>query len=204
MRFGVRSMTAPLQRALLVEPAGGDFVAAAWSAEPDLDALRRDHAALAELLAELGVEVTVAHAPEGLVDACYPYDPVFVTGAGYVELCMAKPARVREPAFLAPAVEEAGVARIGALTGEAVADGGDMLWLDDRTLAVARGYRTNKAAHEQMTRLLEPEGVAIERVDLACAGGPDRLLHLLSVISPVTDDLAVVFEPLCPVPLLEA
>ena len=203
-RYGVRSMSAPLRRALLVEPAPGDSAAARWLGKPDLDVLRRDHAAFAELLANLGVEVTVVPAPYGLVDACYPYDPVFVTGAGFVELRMAKRCRANEPRFLAEALAEAGVPRIGGLSGDAVADGGDMLWLDETTLAVARGFRTNKAAHQQLADLLAPEGVTVERVDLACAGGPENLLHLLSVVSPVAEDLAVVFEPLCPVPLLEA
>ena len=79
-----------------------------------------------------------------------------------------------------------------------------MLWLDESTLAVARGYRTNAAAHEQLRGLLAAEGVTLERFDLPHHGGGDRLLHLLSVVSPVAADLAVVFEPLCPVPLLEA
>jgi len=197
-------MTAPLRRALLVAPAPGDWAAARWPAQPDVNALRRDHAAFAELLASLGVDVIVVPAPDDLVDACYPYDPVFVTGAGFVELRMAKPCRADEPSFLAEALAEAGVPRIGRLSGDAVADGGDMLWLDEETLAVARGYRTNRAAHEQLDELLAREGVRIERADLASAGGPAHLLHLLSVVSPVADDLAVVFEPLCPVPLLEA
>lgn len=204
LSWGVRSMTAPLRRALLCEPANGDFAAAGWSAPPDLFELRRQHAAFADLLAGLGVEVTVVRAPDGLVDACYPYDPVFVTGAGVVELRMAKAARLGEPEFLAGTVEAAGVPRLGALSGGAVADGGDMLWLDDGTLAVARGYRTNAAAHAQLSELLAPEGANVERFDLPHHGGAERLLHLLSVLSPVADDLAVVFEPLCPVPLLEA
>jgi dimethylargininase len=203
-RFGVRCMTAPLRRALLVEPAAGDFAGAGWTAEPDVDVLRRDHAALVDLLAGLGVEVTVVAAPDGLVDACYPYDPVFVTGSGFIELRMAKPARADEPPFLAGVLADTGVERLGGLSGDARADGGDMLWLDEQTLGVARGYRTNRAAHEQLGDLLAPQGVQVERVDLACAGGPKHLLHLLSVVSPVASDLAVAFEPLCPVPLLEA
>jgi N-dimethylarginine dimethylaminohydrolase len=197
-------MTAPLRRALLVEPAAGDFAAAGWLALPDVDLLRRQHAALAELLDGLGVEVTVVPAPPGLVDACFPYDPVFVTGAGALELRMAKPARTGEPAFLAAALAGMGVPPAGRLSGAAVADGGDMLWLDERTLAVARGYRTNGEAHSRLRELLAAEDVRLERFDLPHHRGRSGLLHLLSVISPVADDLAVVFEPLCPVPLLEA
>ena len=196
-------MTAPLQRVLLSEPADGDFGAAGWRT-PDLDRMRRDHAALVGILANLGVDVTVLPAAEGLVDGCFTYDPVLVSGAGFVELQMAKPVRRPEPPRLALALEQMGVPRVGALEGDAVADAGDMFWLDERTLAVARGYRTNAAAHEQLEALLGPEGATVERFDLPNHRGPEHLLHLLSVISPLADDLVVVFEPLMPVPLLEA
>src|SRR6476646_7853522 len=96
--FGVRSMSAPLRRVLVVRPTTtGDFGAAGWR-QPDTGALLREHEAFVALLDSLGVDVTVADAPDGLVDACFAYDPVFVTGAGAIELRMAKPARRAEPA----------------------------------------------------------------------------------------------------------
>lgn len=200
----MRSTTAPLQRALLSEPADGDFTAAGWTATPELGRLRRQHAAFAELLSELGVDITVLPAADGLVDACYAYDPVLVTERGVVELRMAKPARVPEPARVVAALGELGVPLAGRLADGAVADAGDMFWLDENTLAVARGYRTNAAAHEQLAAILAEEGALVDRFDLSHHRGPESLLHLLSVVSPIADDLALVFEPLCPVPLLEA
>lgn len=201
--FGVRSMSADLRRVLVVRPtAAGDFVAAGWRA-PDTDALRREHDGFVELLDGLGVEVVLAEAPDGLVDACFAYDPVFVTGAGAVELQMRKPARREDPAFLVAEVEKAGVPVVGRLTGAATADGGDMCWLDETTLAVGRGYRTNAAAHAQLGEILGREGVTVERADLPHHLGAAHVMHLMSVVSPVAPDLAVVFEPLAPVPLLE-
>jgi N-dimethylarginine dimethylaminohydrolase len=200
----MRSTTAPLRRALLSEPAGGDFQSAGWLGTPELTRLRRQHQAFAELLAGLGVDVTVLPATDGLVDACFAYDPVLVTEPGVIELRMAKPARVEEPARLAEALGNLGVPVAGRLEDGAVADAGDMFWLDDRTLAVARGYRTNAAAHDQLSTLLAEEGAVVERFDLPHHRGPEHLLHLLSVVSPLADDLALVFEPLCPIPLLEA
>jgi N-dimethylarginine dimethylaminohydrolase len=78
-----------------------------------------------------------------------------------------------------------------------------MCWLDDATLAVGRGYRTNAAAHAQLAEILRPEGVAVERADLPHHLGAAHVMHLMSVLSPVAGDIAVVFEPLAPVPLLE-
>ncbi|HEX6936371.1 MAG TPA: arginine deiminase family protein [Actinomycetes bacterium] len=201
--FGVRSMSADLRRVLVVRPSTtGDFVGAGWRV-PDAEALLREHEGFVALVDRLGVQVVVAEAPEGLVDACFAYDPVFVTGSGAVELQMRKPARRAEPAFLAAEVEKAGVPVVGRLTGEATADGGDMCWLDDTTLAVGRGYRTNAAAHAQLAEILGREGVTVERADLPHHRGAAHVMHLMSVVSPVAPDLAVVFEPLAPVPLLE-
>jgi N-dimethylarginine dimethylaminohydrolase len=200
---GVRSMVAQLERVLVVRPTtSGDFAGADWRS-PDTGALLRQHEAFAALLDDLGVEVIVAEAPPGMVDACFAYDPVFVTGAGAIELQMSKPARRLEPAFLAAEVEKAGVPVIARLTGAATADGGDMCWLDPTTLAVGRGYRTNAAAHQQLVEILGREGVTVERADLPHHLGEAHVMHLLSVVSPVADDIAVVFAPLAPVPLLE-
>jgi len=201
--FGVRSMTAPLRRAMLRAPASsGDFAAAGWRT-PDSELLRAQHAGLCELLASLGVEVTVLPPADGLIDACFVYDPVFVTGAGQVVLRMAKAPRRDEPALLSAALEKAGVPVAGRLAGGAVADGGDLLWLDDSTVAAGRGYRTNAEGHRQLAEILAREGVEVRRFDLPHHRGAAHVLHLLSVVSPVADDLATVFEPLAPVPLLE-
>ncbi len=201
--FGVRTMSGPLHRVLTVRPTTiGDFAGAGWRT-PDGDALLREHDGFVELLDGLGVEVTVAEAPDGMVDACFAYDPVFVTGSGAIELQMRKPARVDDPAFLIAEVEKAGVPVVGRLSGDARADGGDMLWLDETTLAGGRGYRTNAAAHAQLQMLVADEGVIVERADLPHHLGAAHVMHLMSVVSPVAPDLAVVFEPLAPVPLLE-
>ena len=200
--FGVRSMSAELRRVLVARPATGDFAGAGWR-RPDVDALRREHDGFVDLLSGLCADVVVVDAPEGMVDACFTYDPVLVTGAGAVVLQMRKPARRGEPEWLAAEVERAGVPVVGRLTGEAHADGGDMCWLDERSLAVGRGYRTDAAAHAQLAELLSAEGVTVERADLPHHLGAGHVMHLMSVVSPVAGDLAVVFEPLAPVPLLE-
>lgn len=202
--FGVRSSIAPLRRVLVATPAvEGDFAAAGWR-PPDRSALLREHAAFADLLESLGVDVVRVQAPPGLVDACFVYDSAFVVPSGTVLLRAAKPARADEAAWLEPLMESAGVPVVSRLEPPAVADGGDMFWLDDATLAVARGYRTNAAAHAQLADILTPVGVRVERFDLPHFLGPAHVLHLMSVCSPVSGDLAVVHPPLAPVPLLEA
>lgn len=201
--FGVRSMSAPLRRVLLRRPATtGDFAAADWRT-PDPVLLGRQHDEFAALLGALGAQVELADPADGLVDAVYARDPALVTGRGAILFQMVKPVRRPEPELLGTEFERAGVPVIGRLTGDAVADGGDFIWLDEHTLVVGRSYRTNEPAVAQLRVLLAEEGVTVVSVDLPHATGPDHVLHLMSFISPVADDLAVVYPPLAPVSLMQ-
>jgi dimethylargininase len=202
-RFGVRSMFTPLHRVLVRRPAlAGDFGGAGWRT-PDPGLLARQHEAFVEVLYGLGSVVDVAPAADGMVDATYVRDPGLVTGAGAVLFQMAKPARMAEPALLGTALEGAGVPVIARLSGAARADGGDFIWLDEKTLLAGRSYRTNAEALIQLRTILEAEGVTLEAVDLPHDRGPGYVLHLMSLISPVAADLAVVYPPLAPVRLME-
>jgi dimethylargininase len=196
-------MSAPLRRVLLRRPSlAGDFAGAAWRV-PDPGLLARQHQAFGQLLTDLGCEVEVAPAVDGLVDATYVRDPGLVTGSGAVLFQMAKPARAAEPAHLGAALSDAGVPVVARLAGNARADGGDFIWLDERTVVAGRSYRTNAEGLRQLTEILAAEGTRLEPVDLPHDRGPGHVLHLMSLISPVADDLAVVYPPLAPVALMQ-
>jgi dimethylargininase len=202
-RFGVRSMSAPLRRVLLRRPTvTGDFAAAAWRL-PDAGLLARQHEAFGQLLTDLGCQIEVAAPADGLVDATYVRDPGLVTGGGAVLFQMAKPARAAEPALLGDALSAAGVPVVTRLAGTARADGGDFIWLDERTMLAGRSYRTNAEGLRQVAQALVAEGATLDSVDLPHDRGPGHVLHLMSLISPVADDLAVVYPPLAPVALMQ-
>ena len=200
MSFGVTSMTALLRRVLVRRPATeGDWAGAGWRV-PDPVVLARQHEAFCALLAGLGAEVEVAAALEGQVDAVYMHDPLLVTARGGLPLRMRKPARAREPAHAREELERLGVPLLGELPEGAYADGGDRFWLDDELMAIGLGYRTNRAGAAAVEALT---GVAVEAYDLPHDQGPAHVLHLQSMISAVTDDVCVVYEPLAPVRLLD-
>src|SRR6185295_12033147 len=121
--------------------------------------LERQHAAFVELLDGLGAQVEIADALEGQVDAVYMHDPLILSGRGGIPLNMAKPARMKEPAHAAEALQSVDVPVIGTLEGDAYADGGDRFWLDDKTAAIGLGYRTNQAGAQMLQDLLAPEGI---------------------------------------------
>ena len=174
-----------------------------WRSEPDPVLADEEHAALRAILEDAGAEVVIGTtAVDGDPDAIYAYDPVLVSDRGVIALRPGKAKRREEPAAVAADLESEGCRVIGALEAPATAEGGDMFWLDDRTLLVGRGYRTNDAGIEQIAALLGPE-VDVRWFDLPHARGPEACLHLMSFISPLDRDLAVVRLPMMPVRLVE-
>lgn len=201
--FGVTSMIAPLQRVLVRKPAtSGDWTGAGWRT-PDAAALERQHAAFVELLDGLGVEVEVVDALDGQVDAVYMHDSSIISGQGGIPLNMRKAARQQEPAHVKRELERLGIPILGTLEGDAYLDGGDKFYLDDTTVLVGLGYRTNRAGAQALQGLLNPEGIHVETYDMPHDQGADHVLHLQSFLSAATEDLFVVFEPLAPVRLLQ-
>ena len=204
MDYGVTSMVAPLRRVAVRPPApASDFARAHWALPLDVDLLLEQHAQFTAILRRLGCDVVELPALEGLPDSCFVYDPAFVISDGAVQLRAAKPVRVGEPERLCADLAAVGVPVVGALSGGATADGGDMFWLDDVTLAVGRSYRTNAEAVSQLSEILRPRGMRVEVYDVPHDQGPEWCLHLMSVVSPVREDLAVVYERLAPVAMLE-
>jgi N-dimethylarginine dimethylaminohydrolase len=198
-------MVAPLRRVLVRRPdaAFGDADPARWhyTARPDLEAARREHDALADLLRAAGAEVIEHAAPQPeRADSIYVFDPALITDRGAVLLRMGKALRRGEEEALGRRLAEIGVPILGALQGEATAEGGDLLWLDHDTLAAGLGFRTNAEGLRQLREILAPLGVEVVPVELPYFGGPEACLHLLSLISLVDHDLAVIYPPLLAVP----
>lgn len=203
--FGAQSMVDPLRRVLVKRPdtAFGNADPERWhyTARPDLDEARREHDALVEILRGAGAEVIDHPEPQpDRADSIYVFDPVIVTERGSVILRMGKALRRGEEEALARRLQEAGVPVLAALDGEALAEGGDLLWLDRRTLAAGQGFRTNAEGLRQLREILGGIGVEVLPVELPFFTGPEACLHLLSLISLVDHDLAVIYPPLLSVP----
>jgi dimethylargininase len=196
---------APLRRVYVRPPVDDDLErwrAYGWRSAPDAACAAEEHAAFREGLAAAGAEVVVGTAPTpDDPDAIYAYDPVLVTDGGVILLRPGKVGRRAEPDALAEDLRRAGLAVIGRLTEPATAEGGDMFFLDEGTLLVGRGYRTNDAGIEQLRALLP--GVEVVALDLPHFHGPEECLHLMSFISPLDADLAVGYTPMMPVRLVE-
>jgi dimethylargininase len=204
-QFGCQSMWSRLQRVLVRPPAPEAWTAWRvydWRAEPDPVRLAAEHDALREILAGFGAEVVLAETPAPAnPDAIYVYDPALVTDEGALLLMPGKEGRRTEVESMAVDFLEAGVPIAGKIRYPGTVEGGDTLWLDDSTLLVGRGYRTNDEGIRQLGEALP--GVDVVAFDLPHLRGAGEVLHLLSLLSPLDRDLAVAFPPLMPVRLME-
>jgi N-dimethylarginine dimethylaminohydrolase len=172
-----------------------------WRARPDFEGLAHEHEAFRAALAASGAEVIEARGEPGNLDSIYVFDPAVVTPDGRVILMHpGKEGRRAEPEALLPDLEAAGLTIAGELSEGEHAEGGDTVWLDDSTLLVGHTYRTNEAGIAALRRLLP--SVDLHAFHLPHYHGPDEVLHLRSLLNPISPGLAVAYLPLMPVPLV--
>ncbi|MDQ2966183.1 MAG: arginine deiminase family protein [Chloroflexota bacterium] len=204
-RFGAQSMTAPLREVLVKRPdaafgAAFDDPAHGFLRPVDLAVARREHDAFVDLLVRLGPTVHTLEGRSPSPDLVYTFDPLLVTDRGAIPLRPGKPNRRVEPALLEEWTTDAGIPTVGRIEAPGTIEGGDTFWLRPDLFCIGRTLRTNAEGVRQLAELV---GGDVRVFDVPYWRGPVELIHLLSVISPVADDLAVVFLPLLPVGLWE-
>jgi N-dimethylarginine dimethylaminohydrolase len=198
-------MTGTLQRVLVRPPRAAGFAAwreYGWRSEPDVAKLADEHEAFCNALGAGGAEVVLADTPLPTdPDAIYVFDPAILADSGAIVLRPGKEGRLVETDAIASDFEHAGVPIAARLEAPASADGGDTIWLDESTLLVGRGYRTNDDGIHALQAALP--GVNVLAFDLPHLHGSAIVLHLLSLLSPLDDDLVVAYLPLLPVRLVQ-
>jgi N-dimethylarginine dimethylaminohydrolase len=172
-----------------------------YKAAPDFAAALAEFDAFARLIEDAGAELLfLSNADDLTLDSIYVRDAGLVSPQGAIAGRMGKPARAAEPAALIAALESHGLPVAGRIDGQGLLEGGDFLWFDEGWCAVGEGYRSNPAGIEQLRALL-PSEVDLTVVALPHYKGPSDVFHLMSIISPLDRDLALVYSPLMPVRL---
>ena len=201
--FGSASMWGDLRR-VLVRPLLTEDVPAwrayGWRAAPDIAAAQAEHEAFCAVLENAGAEIVVSEHDAGNPDAIYTYDPTLVGPHGAVLLRPGKEGRRGEPEGMLAALEAAGVPVSGRINAPATVEGGDTVWLDETTLLVGIGYRTNPAALDALRGALP--GTDVIAFDLPHWNGATEVMHLMSLISPLDRDLALVYPRIAPTRLM--
>jgi N-dimethylarginine dimethylaminohydrolase len=185
-------------------------IAAQWkslnfSEAPDLGRAIEEHDRFVGILEQAGATVErLPRAEDTTLDSIYARDASIVSPQGMILCRMGKPARDSEPAAQgrAFAASRDPIPIAGRIEPPGRIEGGDVVWMDDRTIVVGRGYRTNDDGLRQLRELLGP-AVTVVEVPLPHWRGAGDVMHLMSLISPVDHDAAVVYSPLLAVPFRE-
>ncbi len=211
--YGVRSMWQPLRRVAMRRPGAilsADHRRWHYSHPLNGDRLVAQFQSFVELVESDGCEITWldddgldAAVDDGLADSIFPYDPSFMVGEGAVLLRPGKELRRGEVALHERFYDRIGVPILGRIEPPGVVEGGDLFWLDETTLAAGRGFRTNQGGLDQLADIVAGQGIELFVVDLPYFTGPEACLHLLSIISPLDADLALVHLPMLPTPLYQ-
>jgi N-dimethylarginine dimethylaminohydrolase len=186
------------------------FVQESWRAlgyhgAPDIEAAKAEHEAFVGILRQAGAEVVYLEHDSVLgMDSLYPRDASVVCSDGAILCRMGKSARAAEPRAQGEAFERLGIPVLGAIEGNGRLEGGDVAWLDARTLVAGLGYRTNRAGIEQLRDLLADRIDELIVVPLPHWRGPQDVFHLMSMFSPLDHAVALVYSPLLPVPFRSA
>jgi len=211
--FGGQSEVSPLRKVLVKHPKDAFHSHLAISEQWEgLGFLRRPHLekaidefdTLIGLLESFGtrVEFLPTH-PETSLDSLYARDASILTNKGIILCNMGKEPRAGEPRAQAEAFAHLGIPVLGEIGGKGRVEGGDFLWLDEGTAVIGHGYRTNQEGIRQLKQLISETAKELIVVPLPHWRGPSDVFHLMSVLSPIDRDVALVYSPLLPVPFRE-
>jgi N-dimethylarginine dimethylaminohydrolase len=168
--------------------------------KPNIENSLHEYESFEQILKDNGAELLYFPQNNSVnMDSIYCRDAAIATDKGMIICNMGKAGRKNEPKAEKDAFEAKGIAILGEILAPGTVEGGDVAWLDEHTLAVGHTYRTNEEGIRQLTALLQPLGVQVITVSLPHYKGPSDVFHLMSVLSPVDTNLAVVYSPLIPI-----
>lgn len=171
-----------------------------YLSKPDFKLAVKEYRAFEQLFEEHHVSIRrFSHDDSVMIDSLYCRDASIMTDFGVILCNMGKAGRMHEPSAQKKQFLRDGLPIFGEIRAPGTLEGGDVAWLDRSTLAVGHTYRTNAAGIDQLKSLLEPNGIEVIVVDLPHYKGPSDVFHLMSILSPVDQDLAVVYSPLMPI-----
>ncbi len=209
-KFGSQSEIKPIRTLLLKHPLDAyesqqnidrQWASLNYSSPPEMDKSISDYNHFVELLGQLNITITFLPKNSGTtLDSVYTHDPVVISNSGAILCNMGKPERSGEPSAIENYLNDLSIPILGKIKNPGLLEGGDVVWLDERHVAVGEGYRSNKEGIDQFRKLLSNLVDEVLTVPLPHWDGPQDCLHLMSMISPLDTDLAVVYSRMMPIP----
>ena len=171
-----------------------------YLSRPDFDTSVKEYSFFEKFFIDNDVEVHHFPYNENVtIDSMYCRDASIITDFGVILCNMGKEGRIQEPSSHRETYTHDGLKILGEIVSPGTLEGGDVAWLDEKTLAVGHTYRTNEEGIRQLKDFLEPNDINVIVVELPHYKGESDVFHLMSILSPVAKDLAVVYSPLMPI-----
>ncbi len=209
MKYGCQSMTEKMGAILIKKPENAfrnqeyldkNYKEFGYFESPDLEKVKEEYDVFEKIIKENVENVYYLPFNENAgMDSIYTHDTVKTTKKGAVYFPMGKDLRSGEPAATREYLESIGIPTLGMIKGEGKMEGGDIVWLDERTVAIGQGYRTNEEGIRQFKEIVGDAIDEIIVVPMPHGEGEAACLHLMSIISMVDQDLAVVYSKFMPV-----
>ena len=206
-KFGAQNMFSELKSVLINVPLKdmSNVDCKKWHYQEPLNQnkIEKNFSSFSSLLKSFGSKVYYLDQKDTHYDSVFPHDPSLVTNYGAIILNMGKNLRKYEPGLHKKFYESINIPVIGSIKSPGTVEGGDCLWIDEKTLVVGKGFRTNHSGIDQLKGILNKYGIKVIGFDLPYFHGPDACLHLMSLISILDYNLAIVYKPFFPVELLK-
>ena len=209
-RFGCQDMVSPIRQVLLKHPKDAfinqskvdrEFVQLNYSGTPDYHRACASYDSFLNLLKSFGIKIHFLPVSKSTsLDSVYTHDPCIVSNNGVILCNMGKTARLSEPEAVKEYFQSIHVPILGRIEPPGTLEGGDVVWIDEQTVAVGDGYRSNAEGIYQLKALLGNQVDNLISVPLPHWTGPEDCLHLMSIVSPIDHDLYLVYSRLLPVP----
>ena len=207
--FGCQDMTKPIKRILIKHPNSAYKTQANideqaknlnYFGTPNFEQAINDYNKFLNILKSFDIEIhTLPADNKTSLDSIYTHDPCLISNSGVILCSMGKQLRKSEPEMIANYFSSIGIPIAGEITPPGNLEGGDIVWIDDRTVSVGVGYRSNLEGINQLKSILGSDVDTIIPVDLPHWTGPDDCLHLMSNVSPIDSNLFLVYSRLLPV-----
>ena len=206
MNFGVSSMVSPLRKVALMKPNNALLNANPnkWNYSDKFDPRKIEtiFENFLTLLRNDNIEIFwMDGSKTDIADAIFTYDASLITPSGAVLMSPGKTLRVGEQNIRRKFYINNDIPIIGEIKGNGIAEAGDTLWLDSKTLIIGKGFRTNEDGASQITEIMNKIGIKVHTFDLPVYQGKNACLHLMSLISILDERKALIYSPLLPIGL---
>ena len=211
--FGCQDMTSTIRKVLIKDPKSAyknqanidtQYNELNYFGKPDFEISLKDYDSFKSILHNNGIEIHCLPSDDiTSLDSIYTHDPCLVSNSGVILCSMGKDLRRKEPGMISNYFESLAIPIIGRISSPGKLEGGDIVWIDNRTVAVGVGYRSNFEGIMQLKQILSDDIDEIIPVHLPHWTGPADCLHLMSNVSPIDENLFLVYSKLLPVSFRE-